>query len=467
MKLFEFQEDWIQNISKAFRRKNKRLIAQAQCGFGKTVTACEIAIRSTRTNRNVCILVHRVEILNQFYRTFRRFGVTPGIISQGHNTRGGHQIYIGMVETLNRRIAKGILDDLDIHFFIMDEAHWGAYPKILNQIDCHVLGLTATPKSSHMQKELNEMYDDIVVGPSVQDLITLKRLIPARTFSIKHDFSKVKKKGKEFEELSLIREFKEARLYGGAVEKYMDICPDRKAICYCVNIQHGIDTAMQFIEHGKKTYCIDSKGAFSLQNGEMRETNRENVFTSFEKDKDSVLVNVGIATTGYDCPDVSCIIENFATMSITKHHQVIGRGARAHESKEDFIIIDMGRNYVRHKFFGEDIDWGEIFRQPNDQKEVSKRKDVRECDTCGMVIKMRTKVCPYCGEIYTNEDIREKIMAEGTAEEIRQYKLQQLPVYLRKDVSKMSYSEMVQYARLMGMSPRWPNIVYAHRKKKR
>lgn len=468
MKLFEYQEDWIQKISQSFRRRNKRVIGQIATASGKTVMASEIAVRSSRTGRNVCILVHRREILNQFFRTLRRFNVTPGLIAQGHKPQRGHQIYIAMVETLSRRIAKGILDDLDIHFFIMDEAHWGSYPKVLDQIDCHVLGLTATPKSSGAKGELNEYYDDIVTGPSVKDLITLKRLCPGTTFSIKHDFSKVRKKRGEFEELSLIQEFKSAQLYSGAVEKYMSICPDRKAICYCVNIQHGIDTAMQFIDHGKKTYCVDSKNAFSLVNGEMRETNRDHVFKSFEEDKDSVLVNVGIATTGYDCPDVSCIIENFATMSITKHHQVIGRGARSHESKDDFIIIDMGRNYLRHKMFGEHIDWEEIFRRPKDLEEKKEtRRDVRECNTCGMVIKMRSKVCPYCGEIYSDEDIREKLLEEGTAEEIRQYKLQNLPVYLRKDISKMSYPELVQYARLMGMSPKWPRILYAKRKQRR
>lgn len=467
MKLFDFQEDCLNNIASSFKKKHKRVVFQGQTGLGKSLLACEIAIRSAKTGRNVCILVHRQEILNQFFRTFRKLGVTPGVISAEHKTRGGHQIYIAMVGTLHRRIAKGILDDLDIHFFIIDEAHWGEYPKVLDKIDCHVLGMTATPKTSQTQGELNEFYDDIVLGPSVQDLITLGRLCPARTFSVKHDFSKVKKKGKDFEELSLIKEFKKAKLYDGGVKMYFSLCPERKAICYCVNIQHSMDTALQFIEGGvKNVYCIDGEVAFRMRDGELVETDRTSMFKSFESDEHAILCNVGIATTGYDCPDVSCIIENFATMSITKHHQVIGRGARTAEGKKDFFIIDMGRNYVKHGAYGEKIDWEYIFRSPKEHDKEKPKKKNRECNKCGMVIALRCTLCPYCGEAYFKSDIEDELRISENAEEIKKYRLQTLPVHLRKEIHRMSYGELIQYGRHMNFSPRWARIVYHKRKKK-
>lgn len=467
MKLFDYQEAFIENIRNAFRR-NKRVVGCAITGFGKTVVACEIAIRAASLGRRVVLLVHRDEILKQFFKTFRRLGITPSIISREFHQWG--QIVIAMVETFSNRVRNGRIDPDDIGLLINDEAHYGSYPKVLNKVDCHILGLTATPKMVGTQGELKDYYDDIVLGPSVRDLINLGRLVEGVTYSISHDFSHVKKQGKEYQDNALLEEFKKAKLYDGAVQKYMEICPDRKAICYCVNIKHGLDTAVQFRDAGvKKVYCIDSKDSFQLINGNFNPCDRRTLFRNFEQDDHAVLVNVGIATTGYDCPDVSCIIENFATMSITKHHQTIGRGARSHPGKKNFIIIDMGRNYLRHKYYGEHVDWAYIFRNPGEHEKrakTEKRRDVRECNECGMVIKMQTKVCPYCGEIYSDKEIENAILQGATLKEIKNYRLQNLPVNLRKDVHRMTYPELVEFGRHMGYKPSWANIIYNKRRRR-
>jgi superfamily II DNA or RNA helicase len=467
MKLFEDQEDFLTRVRKCLAR-NKRIVAQLPTGGGKTVVQSEIVKRANAKGKSVCILVHRREIMLQFYNTLRKFGFNAELIMPGKRPYPNMPVYVGMVETFNRRIDKEIIDHINVDFFMLDEIHWGSYSKVVDQLDSKIIGFTATPKSTG-KPELNAQFDDIVCGPTVQQLIDLGRLCPGVTYSVKHDFSHVKKKGGDYEDKALLAEFKRAKLYDGGVKKYYELCPDRKVICYNVNIQHSLDVANQFIDAGmKKVYHVDGKDCYEMVNGRLIQEDRDVVFNKFYNDEHAALCNVGVATTGYDCPDVGCIIENFSTLSLTKHHQTLGRGARVCEGKKNFIIIDMGRNYVRHKYYGEDVNWAEIFNNPGSvdpKKAESRRKDVRECEECGGVIKMKCKACPYCGSLYSDAEIEQFLLAGATMEEIREYRHSTLPVSLRKPVHKMDLRELREYGHHMNFSPRWANIVYSKRKR--
>lgn len=459
MKLFEDQEWLLAQISDVFR-KNKRVIVQSPTGSGKTVMIGEICLRTIQKGNSVCILVHREEIMMQMFNTLQRFGIQAELIMPGRTPFPNRPVYIGMVETFNRRLGKGIVDHIDVNFFINDEAHWGAYPKVIEAIDHKILGFTATPKSSGAP-ELNQLYDEIVCGYSVSQLEAMGRLVPGITFSVKHDFDKVKKKGKDFEERALLEEFKQAKLYDGAVKKYQEICPDRKAMCFNVNVQHSLDIAMQFKDIGvKNLYHIDGENGYKLYGDRMLELHRKELFHQFNQDEHAVLCNVAVATTGTDIPSVSCIIENYASMSITKCHQVRGRGARTFNGKKDFIIIDMGRNWLRHKRHGQDIDWKEIFHQPckADPKEKTTKRDQRECEGCSMVIPMRAKQCPYCDMLFSEDEIENFLLDGATMEEIKQHKIDTLPIHLRVPFSEMSLDMMREYGKHMGWKPSAANI---------
>lgn len=474
MKLFDDQEKLVSDIGLAMKRGAKRVAACAVTGFGKTVVGTNIAKRAYMKGNNSCILTHRVEIFKQFYRSLMRVGIQPETIisdatfnslsdfyddlysdglkldrSPNKNARPGFPIYLGMVETFNRRMNRGVLDQLHIDMYQMDEAHWGAYPKVLDQVDGHIIGWTATPKTTG-SPHMKDMYDDIVVGPSVSDLIKLGRLCKGLTFSVKYDFTKVKKKGGEFEDKALLQEFKKAKLYDGAVKKYMELCPDRKCICYNVNIEHSKDVELQFLNAGiERVFHVD---------GNTPDDERDRIFREFDAAEHAVLCNVGVATTGYDCPSVRCIIENFATMSITKHHQCIGRGARTCHGKEDFYIIDMGRNYLRFQEYGAEVDWRGIFLDPSigrakDEKEVKKTK--RECSECGYLVPMQSKYCPNCNMIWSKTEIESFMLEGATMELIREHRLQNLPIHLRKPHHDMTLKELQEFGFHMNYKPSW------------
>lgn len=447
MKPFDFQEKFISDMGNAFR-KHDHVIGCAATGFGKGVTLAEIARRSILKGNVICISCHRVEIFQQLFSNLLAFGVTPGIIAAGHKTQTGHQCYLSMVETFCRRMNKGLIDKLNINFFVLDEVHLGNYYKMVQGVrgGVKILGLTATPKSTG-KPELKEYFDDIVCGISISELISIGRLTPGITYSIKHDFSKVKRKGNDFDDRELMKEFSKPKLRKGAVEKYLEHAKGRQAICYNVNVEQSLDIVRQFHDVGVRAGHVD---------GNSSEENRNGIFNLYRDGKLDIISNVGVATTGTDLPMTECIIQNFATMSLVKHVQTLGRGARAKEGKKDFIIIDMGRNWIRHDKYGTDIDWVDIFHNP--PKAVTrepKKKTNRECDTCGGVIKFTLRVCPYCGDIISKSELEEKLMEGATLQEIREYKLSKIPIRLRKSPMDMEHEELVEYARLMNYKYKW------------
>jgi len=448
MKLREHQILAVEMLRESFKR-HKRTILNAGTGFGKSITAVFIGVETVKRGNNIIFLVHRKEILQQFFKTFKWFGVTPSLIIPGKKHTPNQPVYLGMVETYRRRMKQpGFIESLNAPLLICDEVHWGSYESVVNCFPGRVIGLSATPKAASGQ-DLNKYFDDCVCPVSVPELINQGYLMPGMTFSIEHDFSKLKLKGKDFNAEDLYQEFKSPTLFEGCLEEYEKHCKDKKAIVYSVNVQHSIETCEMFTEAGYQCWHVDATS-----------THRNEIFEAFAESKKGILFNVGIATTGYDEPSVECIIENFATAQLTKHHQVVGRGARPCEEidKKQFHIIDMGRNYMRHGLYGEDIDWIEIFNNPKLAKSKKEEKEASntECRLCGALIKITMKACPYCLTPVTEKQVEDAIMEKGDTKQIKEYRLQNMPPDLRgMKPGHMSYQQLKEYAKHMNYKPGW------------
>lgn len=455
--LFNYQHEFLNDIGKAFR-KNRRVMAQGHPGFGKTITFVEITKRAIAKGNVVCIAAHRIEIFEQTFNQLVSFGITPSLIMPGNHPMPGAQVYLSMVETFCRRMNKGLTEKLNINFFILDEAHIGSYHKLVSQLDCHVLGFTGTPKSTG-NPELKDYYDDIVCGIGVEELIKIGRLVPARTFSIKHDFSHVKKKGKDFDDNALIKEFKTPKLHHGAVDMFMKNCPTARALCFCINVAHSNETVLQFRDLGINAAHLDAN---------TDSESRKRILDMYREGRIQIISNVGIVGVGTDLPFTQCIIKNYASLSLVKDVQISGRGARCDDGKKEFIIIDAGRNYLRHGTFGEHVDWKHIFNHPQEAfKKESNRKDKRECIDCGFLHKFTLQSCPNCGAFTSSQQLEKALLTGASYEEVKQYRLSKLPPHLRIPTQQMTFEDLKAFAKHMGYSPRWCGVIQGLNNKRR
>jgi superfamily II DNA or RNA helicase len=118
---------------------------------------------------------------------------------------------------------------------------------------------------------------------------------------------------------------------------------------------------------------------------------RSEVLQWFANTPDAILNNIGIATTGFDQPDIETVIVNKATASMPLWLQMCGRGARPHDVKLAFTIIDLGGNCETHGLWSAHRNWSNIFHNP--KKPGNGVAPVRQCPKCGALHHTAKKVC--------------------------------------------------------------------------
>ena len=380
--LRDYQVDSIGQVQAAFQQGSRRVILCLPTGAGKTVIFSDIAARATEKGKRVAIITHRRELLSQAGRL--------------------NSCDILMVETLNNALKKGAVKLNDYDLLVIDEAHIGNFRKVLEGFNGFVIGATATPVSN---PPLKEQYNSIVCPIGIEALIEQGWLATPHTYAMHPvDTSKLETARGEFTEASLDDAFNRPKVYEGVVHEFCQRWSDKKAIVFCVNISATINTAQAFvIELGAgRVYAVHSKQPIK---------EREALIEAFTASKDGVLINCGIATTGFDCPDIEVVVINRATKSVALWLQMVGRASRRTADKSTFTILDFGENVTRLGFWQEPRDWAQIFLHP--KKKGEGVAPVKDCPDCGFVAYASARICANCGaEFAPNPKTEAEVLAE-------------------------------------------------------
>lgn len=415
LQLRDYQQEAVDEIRTALARY-RRVLFQAQTAFGKTITFSYIALCSQKYNRKVLILSNRTEILNQNGGALQRCGLDVDYISPSSKSIPTKNVSVGMSQTLRRRLQSEEWQDYikSIELLIVDEAHCCDHDFIYDYISdkCFCLLVTATPRRQGKQRQLGELARAMVTGIGTKELIKRGFLTPARHFSIaapKLDDVEIDSGTKEYNQKILAKKFEDKTMYHGVIDEWFRLCKDKKTLVFCVSSTQAIEYTKILVERGISAKYVLSG---SFDNDSTYSGKREYVFESFKRGDFQVLVNVGIAVAGTDIPDIECIVANFATTSMSKWRQAIGRGCRIHPSKKEFFILDAGENIRRLGFFDTDIEWclwhdvssgggiQSLKDCPADKMDINHKKG------CGARVPTSCKVCPCCGfKFHTDKDL--------------------------------------------------------------
>jgi superfamily II DNA or RNA helicase len=307
-----------------------------------------------------------------------------------------------MVETLNNALKKGKVNLKDYDLLVIDEAHIGNFRKVLEGFEGFVIGATATPVSN---PPLKDQYNAIVCPVGIEQLITDSWLAVPKTYAMHPvDTSKLETARGEYTEASLDDAFNRPKVYEGVVQEFVKKWADKKAIVFCVNISATINTALEFKKQlGEgRVYAVHSKQS---------PQERTALIDQFTASTDGILVNCGIATTGFDCPDIEVVVINRATKSVALWLQMVGRASRRTATKSDFTILDFGENVTRLGFWQEPRDWANLFEHP--KKKGEGVAPVKDCPACGFVAYASARVCANCGaEFAPNPKTEAEVLAE-------------------------------------------------------
>ena len=402
MQLRPYQQQAIDSLRVRFNRGDNAAILCIPTGGGKTVVFTTIAKSAIKKGKRIMIICDRKELISQAWDNLLRLGLNPTIIAPGYK-QYLNNCYLASVDTLIRR------DLPEVDVVIIDEAHKQTFDKIIVKYTeregktPRFIGATATPIRTGGQTSLHELYDYIVEPVNIDNLLETGFLVPARTFAAKRDFSDVKMTGNDYNNKDLFRKFNEVKLYEGVIEKFEQFAKDRKTIIFNVNVEHSKKMVEQFILKGYTAKHVD---------GTTPTKERREILNGFKNGEFQILSNCSVLTTGYDEPSIECVIVNRATKSLPLWLQMVGRGSRTYENKNDFIVIDMGSNVYEHGLWEQERTW-ELEKRRRKSSGVAPVKICKSCEAMNFV---SARVCTDCGEPF---EIKTKKLLKGEFVEIK------------------------------------------------
>ena len=429
---FPHQQKSIDEIFDKFQTCDK-VLYQLPTGGGKTFVFSFITQAwSKMYGGKILILCHRTELIQQTISSLNQIGVTcEAITSKVKQANHSAQCYVAMIETAHNRLAKNPYFFKDVALVIADECHLLIFDKVFNYFKAKILGCTATPivykritfyKCQRCKTKydaltnccdteaiewsrpftMSEIYDDIVVGASIGELIEMGNLVQDINFAKDYaDLSHlaIDAKTGDFTNESMDAAYNDANSVFNVLLNYEEICKGKKTMIFNSTAKSNKLIYEKFLEAGyTNVRMYDSVNCKSSE--------RVPVVNWFKSTQDAILLNVGVFTTGFDDTTVEAIMVNRATNSLSLWLQIVGRGGRSSKLiyKDKFIVIDGGENIKRHNEWSDaSRDWRRIFFEGlGDDREKSKKvalEDVQACDGCGYLMPKAIDKCPECGFI--------------------------------------------------------------------
>lgn len=448
MQLRPYQQQAISDLRQAYRSGRMAPLLVLPTGAGKTVVFAEIARSAAERGNRVLILVHRRELVRQASDKLTAVGVDHGIIASGIRTTLNN-VQVASVQTLVRRLE---LCKWSPHLIIVDEAHHASsktWQTILNHwLDALLLGVTATPVRT-TGRGLADVFDHLVLGPSVSSLVQSGFLSAARIYAPPQvaDLSGIRTRAGDYANDQLAAAMDRPTVTGDAISHYQRLAGGQQAIAFCCNVKHAVSVCDSFETAG-------ISAALLLGNT----TDRDQVVADFASHHTKVLVTVDVVSEGFDVPAASVAVLLRPTKSLGLYLQQVGRVLRPALGKQAAIILDHVGNVTRHGFPDDHRDWTLVdgIRTSSGQPAPS----VRTCEQCFAAFKP-APICPVCGAI-AQPKAREIKQRDGELQELKRSEMRKAR---RAQGAARTLPQLLALAKERGYSPGWAYRIAAARGK--
>ena len=442
--LREHQQEIVKKIYEGFEAGHRCQLLWGVTGLGKTEISIKIMQDFAAQYKTAAMVMDRIVLVDQTSLRLTKYGIDHGVMQANHwRYRPHERIQVCSIQTLAKRSRKKAPDLL-----IIDEAHIRSRvieKMIQEHPDMKVIGLTATP----FTKGLGTIYTNIVAGPTYEEIIGNKWLVPLKVFIAKEiDMTGAKKvagewSGDEVTERGIkitgdvVAEWetKTMEIYGKPV----------KTIVFCAGVTHGRDLQKKFNERGYNFVSISYKEDDEFKRQAIEE---------FSKPDSEIhgLIATDILTRGFDVTDVMIgISARPFSKSLSSHVQQIGRVMRPHEGKQFGVWIDHAGNFLRFR-----DDWNELYTDGvtrlDDGKEKARKeptereKKESKCPMCKALWVWKTDTCGECGHV------KQRLSSVHTVAG----KLEELDFSNNKAIDRQKfYSELIYYARSRGYKDGW------------
>ena len=398
--LRDYQQELLEQVEAALRAPKSRVMLQLPTGGGKTHIAGALLACWLRDGRKAVWLTHRAELSEQTRRMLNdaRVSVINNLAwrvgDEAPYLRNG--VVILMAQTVGRRTNNGKIWDIydSDDLLVIDEAHHATadgWERAIKQWPGRILGMTATPWRLSRTEGFNHLFDQLYCGPQIRQLRadgwlckanvlvpTSEKMIRGGAIAATGDYNE-----------SGIERANEDRpdvMTAGALRFWQFHTAGRPTIVYAISKDHANNLTAVFNDAG-------IPAAVMLSDTPLEERSR--AIESFGNGTIRVLVNVAVATEGFDLPDASCVVITRPTMSLALYLQMVGRGLRPKSDGgyQDCLILDLAGNAGIHGLPEEEREWSLLPRGTDPGGEAP----VVRCDKCDGVSPAASYICVNCG----------------------------------------------------------------------
>ena len=409
MILRDYQQHAVEACYRYLRANSGNPAIVCPTGAGKSIILAQICSDAVNLwGGRVLILAHVKELLEQNADKVKCYlgDDLVGIYSAGLKQRDMHQpVIAASIQSIYKRACE--FEPFDL--VITDECHLipdsgdGTYRSFLKDAltinpKLRIIGTTATAfrMSTGMICGPDNLLNEICYEVGVKELIVKGYLCPLKSKAgrQKADTSGLHLRGGEFIASEIEDLMDQDALVSSACSEIIEQTKDRNSVLiFAAGVGHA--------KHIQKLLQQRSGQEVGLVTGDTSAPERAELLARFKgetikadlfgnnKPPLKYLVNVNVLTTGFDAPNIDCVVLLRPTNSPGLYYQMVGRSFRIHPSKEDALVLDFGNNILRH---------GPVDNlQIKDRSSGSGDPPVKECPECHSVIHAAYAICPECG----------------------------------------------------------------------
>ena len=392
-----YQKDLLQQAEKALAAPKARVMLQLPTGGGKTRIAAELLGGWIRGGGKAAWLTHRRELSDQTRTVLNESGIHATNTLEWEcydlapSKSGG--VVLLMAQTVSRRNHfEGVWDDYGPEdLLVVDEAHHATAPgweRAISQWPGPAIGLTATPWRLEKNLGFKHLFDHLLPGPKISELQSKGYLAYAQVLQLDDDeliLGGIPRRNGEYceDEIERLNETRHVWT-GGALEYWQKHAEGRQTIVYAVSKRHAENLTAVFEDAGVPAAEILGDTPKDIRDSHIRQ---------FSDGRLQVLVNVVVATEGFDLPEASCVVLARPTMSLALYLQMVGRGLRPKKDGGDCMILDLAGNVRRHDFPNKEHCWA---LDPRGTQGESGPPPTVRCPDCERLSPSASHNCQFC-----------------------------------------------------------------------
>lgn len=346
--LRDYQKESSRIGVETLRTSDKPFILLLATGAGKSIV---IADMCHELNEPVLILQPSKEILEQNYSKLLSYD--PDIDAGIYSASVGRKEISKFTYATIGSIKNNPEDFKHFRYVILDECHllnpkMGMLRKFFKDIGCtKVCGLTATPyrlTQKYFEENGNTYYTSkltminrihpfffksIKYQVETQDLIDQGYLAPILYRTDREvDLMDIElnKSGSEYDAEAVERFWTDKRLekIARVIQKIDEKC--QRNLVFCSSLRQADYCKRMLAGMGIQAEIVDGKTPAK---------ERTRLVEAFKAGEFKHMINVGVFTTGFDVPELDCIMIARPTMSLALYYQMVGRGVRLDPARPD------------------------------------------------------------------------------------------------------------------------------------